>query len=386
MEMLKTTPDRLRRFVPHGAVFGMAGTGKTTLVIDEIIENKKRRPEDIICVIDPNGEYEDRLNMAQMSKEVAVMKIGVDAFVNPCFMAVTEISGEASFLTAEKGDFFEGLVEMMVKRPLTSIERSHIHTAVHKMYGEYTKDFDKEKKKSLYAYLEEDGSPTLGSFYECLVEIDNALAVSIEPYVNGFLARSTQGGIVGTNFGETSDMTIYIYDLSEIPDSLKSMVEYCCYEYICQKTLIMRAKDSENKSDFRYVWLYMEQFETYLRTASNAQSIKNRFKSARKLGLNMMFIMQSMHTLVGSIDEHYSNDDVETYGRAIFNNIGHLYIFRQSPKNAEELKEFISCEEIDDARKVIRNLNVGECVYDDISQTQYMIKTDISRQMPTDIQ
>lgn len=376
MELQRTEemPSRWRRECEHGGIFGATGTGKTTLVVNEIEKVHNENPNDLIYVIDPIGEYKGLLERKNIP--FVNLKIGVDTFINPCFMPLTDddmvAENNGSVTIAEKSDFLASFAESIMFRCLNKKEFHSICEASERMYESIVKQYKKEQSG-----LSERISPTFVDFYEGLLESDDkdvlALAMAIEPLAVGRYSQAISYRTKEVKDGKepayldcpfNDENTVYIFDLSAVPYSQKSITMLCCFEYLCQHAKAIRYREKKCS------WLYLEEFHEYLMNTRVASYLEQKFKYSRKFGIKMMITCLDIGYLIGMYkdsEKTYTYDDIEWYGRGIFNSLGTLYYFKHYGIGMDILTESLAYrsgndKDKDELKQTVTELRTGECI------------------------
>lgn len=316
--------DRLSSDNYNGLIFGKPGSGKSFIAKNEMISVILNRPDSVVFVIDPEGEY--RPTVEAFGGQVIRLAVGSTTNINPLDMDV-QYAGEAEDPIAMKCDFLTAMCETIVGHgQLTPVQVNLIHRCGRRIYRPYYEHMRKvvtQKDKDGHRITcDRQAMPTLVDFYQELINQNDpsaqALAASLEMYCIGNYDLFAKQTNVDTN------SRFVVYDIKDVPSGAKELALQICLNDVWNRII-------ENKKKNVLTWFYVDEFYLLLQTRSSAQFLQQIYKRARKWGGIPTGITQNVEDLL-------TNEDART----ILNNCNFLLMMNQSQIDRAALSELYS--------------------------------------------
>ena len=297
----------------NGVILGGPGTGKSVSAKTEIM-GVLMSSEDLVIVIDPEGEYH---RMAELlGGEVIKVAPGTGVYINP-FDIEMNISGENEDPLAQKSDLITSMCETIIgPYGLNGRQRSLVDRCVKEVYESYLNSYDPAA-----GTYDKNLIPTLLDFYELLQQQPGydalQLAESLEIYVTG----SQNLFAYPTNVAYTKRFVVY--DISEISNSMKSLGQLVVLDNIWKRIV-------SGRKEGRYVWFFIDEVYLLFKNASSAEFLRNLYKRARKYGGIPTGITQNVTDIL-------END----IARTMISNCEYVQMLSQSAQDRAQLAELL---------------------------------------------
>lgn len=316
--------DRLSSDNYNGLIFGKPGSGKSFIAKSEMLSVILNRPDSVVFVIDPEGEY--RPTVEAFGGQVIRLAVGSTTNINPLDMDV-QYAGESEDPIAMKCDFLTAMCETIVGHgQLTPVQVNIIHRCGRRIYRPYyehmRKVVNQKDEKGHRITCDRQAMPTLVDFYQELINQPDpsaqALAASLEMYCIGnydLFAKQTNVDL---------DSRFVVYDIKDVPSGAKELALQICLNDVWNRII-------DNKKKNILTWFYVDEFYLLLQTKSSAQFLQQIYKRARKWGGIPTGITQNVEDLL-------TNDDART----ILNNCNFLLMMNQSQIDRAALSELYS--------------------------------------------
>lgn len=314
----------------NGLFLGMAGSGKTTLIQDEIECLLKTKDNANVYVINVGRDYEDFAD----EKNGAIIRVdNTENFINPfdvCLLK-NELNLDDDIVwknvLSNKFDFICSIFEDMSDKELT---RSQVNALEHSLVDVYDK-FIAHSRSSFNVDM--SFCPTIDDLYRLLKNGGNAydtLASIIKknPEKAAYLSHKTNIPHPYTN--------LFYYEVSYLDNST---LEY----YLCLSDVWNRAKASSRNGIKNYI--YLEDMAYILKNKRMSDVLASLWKTAKKYDI----------TLIGSVQS------AELLGRrssGILLNTPNIYMLTQAPISAHFLKEQFAFNE--EQMKKLMNMHPGK--------------------------
>lgn len=151
----------------NGIIIGAPGSGKSMAAKNEMIQVNLRHPNDVVIVVDPEGEYRPLADI--LDGEVIRIAPGSGVHLNPFDI---ELDTEEDNPIAQKSDFIKALMQTIIggdddRAGLTAAAASIIDRCVQLVYEPYLQSYDPETKS-----YNPNALPTLMDFYHTLRDQD----------------------------------------------------------------------------------------------------------------------------------------------------------------------------------------------------------------------
>ena len=316
--------DRLSSDNYNGLIFGKPGSGKSFIAKSEMLSVILTRPDSVVFVIDPEGEY--RPTVEAFGGQVIRLAVGSNTNINPLDMDV-QYAGEAEDPIAMKCDFLTAMCETIVGHgQLTPVQVNLIHRCGRRIYRPYyehmRKVVNQKDQNGHRITCDRQAMPTLVDFYQELIHQSDpsaqALAASLEMYCIGNYDLFAKQTNVDTN------SRFVVYDIKDVPSGAKELALQICLNDVWNRII-------ENKKKNILTWFYVDEFYLLLQTRSSAQFLQQIYKRARKWGGIPTGITQNVEDLL-------TNEDART----ILNNCNFLLMMNQSQIDRAALSELYS--------------------------------------------
>lgn len=318
-----------RKLLPNGNgfIFGQPGSGKSMKAKDEIINTYLAYPEDVVYVIDPQGEYGpivDLLN-SKVPGSATVVKISPesDSHINP--LDFHEKLSDGKDPIWYKSDFLINVFESSILNDrygsgLTAGAKTIIDNCTRELYLSY---FDKLKKSG--EEISRETNPTLIDFHKVLSDQSGAeareLAKALQLYTKGSLNYFSHHTNVEIN------NRFVVFDISGMGNTLKTLGLLIVMDFIWRKII-------ENGAQGIFTWFYVDESHLLYRNENIASFIRDVYKQARKYGGINTSITQN-------IDDLMTNDTART----MISNSSFVVMLRQSETDKQMLAELLNIPE-----------------------------------------
>lgn len=328
--------DRKRSKLANGLIFGISGSGKSFFIKGEIIANYLDG-NDKIVILDPEDEY--HVVAEYFGGIVIDLSLSGKWHINPCDLSMEwgDENGDDGVpikdLLAEKCDYMVSLVEAIYGRnkECNVYETNAIHRATQAMYENYVKEMTRRHKEGCEEgqsdILDTALCPTLKDFYWKLSEIDGGegagqdVADKIYQYCLGNYS------IFAHHTNVPTDSRFVVYNLLKLPSKTMEMAMKVCLTSVWND-VVKNREENDKYHTGRSIWVYLDEFHHFFKTASSAETIMAYFKRVRKYGGIMTGITQDVADL-------WKTD----YGQAMYNNTGFYVFLNQSAIGRKQIQD-----------------------------------------------
>lgn len=261
--------DRKKLINGNGCVLATSGAGKSFNVKTIIEQILLRYPEDEVCIIDPQNEYGELLNVFKGQK--IVISTTSDTHINPFDLDLNYglSDGGKNDPIKSKAEYVIAFLESIVgANGLSGGQKTIIDRCTKLIFEDYERS----------NYQDKSLLPTLPIFYKTLkeqpeVEAKN-LALIIERYVSGSL------DIFSKNTNVNIQNRLICFDISELSSSLQTTGYLVVLDHIQNRL-------TSNKQIGRYTWIFIDEVHILLANPYSAQYVAKFYKVGRKfLGMN----------------------------------------------------------------------------------------------------
>lgn len=312
-----------RKTLPNGNgfIFGQPGSGKSMEGKDEIFNTFLGYPEDVVYVIDPNGEYAPIAEL--LNGTVIKISPESDSHINPLDFHENLSNGKDPIWY--KTDFLINVFESSILQDrfgsgLTAGAKTIIDSCTRQLYMKY---FEELKAKGQEPSVKTN--PTLVDFYELLKNQPGReardLAKALQLYATGSLNYFSHRTNVEVN------NRFVVFDISGMGNALKTMGLLIVLDFIWRKTI-------ENGLAGIYTWFYIDESHLLYRNENTAGFVRDVYKQARKYGGINTSITQNVEDLM-------MNDTART----MISNSSFVVMLRQSTTDKQMLAELLNIPE-----------------------------------------
>lgn len=247
--------DRKKLVNPHGFIFGVTGSGKTTAGMEEMMQVLLNSEDDVI-VVDPKNDYQTLA--AYMGGAYFDISANSGYYHNPLEYYDTGTRGN---IADDKAELVLSICETCKREPLTAAESSIINRALKHAYN------DAELKGTV---------PTVTDLYESLNAIEEPEAKDIRLYLELFVTGSLN------IFARHSNVNLYnnrliMFGLRNMGTKLRDVSMLVMLECIKERIFY-------NNSIGKTTWLYVDEFHELLKTEYCQNYIKALWMLVRSLG------------------------------------------------------------------------------------------------------
>ena len=255
----------------NGIILGQPGSGKSFIAKLEMISVALRNDDDLVVVIDPEGEYKRLASMH--NGEVVRIAPGSDVHINLFDINMNTdtihddpISFKADYLCS----VCETIIDDRHKNGLTAGQKSIIDRCVRSVYKPFLASQDPTTGE-----YNNDLVPTLRDFYHEVRKQDGyeamQLADALELYATG-----TQN-IFAHKTNVQYNSKFVVYDISDIGSSMKALGELVVLSTVWNQIVAGRKKG-------HHVWFYIDEIWLLFQNRLSAEFIRDLYKRARKYG------------------------------------------------------------------------------------------------------
>lgn len=328
--------DRKRSKLANGLVFGISGSGKSFFIKGEIIANYLDG-NDKIVILDPEDEY--HVVAEYFGGVVIDLSLSGKWHINPCDLSMEwgdPSTGDEGVsikdLLAEKCDYMVSLVESIYGRgkECNIYETNAIHRATLAMYEDYVKEMTRRHEEGCEEgqsdRLDTSLCPTLKDFYNYLITAGGEgagqdVADKIYQYCLGNYS------IFAHHTNVPTDSRFVVYNLLKLPSKTMEMAMKVCLTSVWND-VVKNREENEKFHTGRSIWVYLDEFHHFFKTASSAETIMAYFKRVRKYGGIMTGITQDVADLWKT-----------EYGQAMYNNTGFFVFLNQSALGRKQIQD-----------------------------------------------
>ena len=332
--------DRFELNNYNSVILATSGAGKSYFVKLEAIRYMSLGTN--VMIIDPQGEYR-RIAEVLGGQYIKLSSTSEDR-INPLDlqMSSAEEDDGKNFLTQKILDVYS-IIEVMLRRKLTSRERKVLLNALEDTYRRYNITRDKTSVEE-EAFVAEDyfqlkkqskKMPILSDLEKALrrYEEGTVIADDLDPYVNGFLNLFN---------GETTinpDATFMVLDISEMEKELSDVAMFIVLEFLWGKI-----KSGDRKRRLLIVdeaWMMMN-------NPQSAEFLVRVAKTARKFYAGLTMISQQ------------AGDFLANGGEAIIGNTSMQVLLRQHTNDIKRVAQMFGLSESE--INILRNAAKGEAL------------------------
>ena len=261
--------DRKKLLNGNGCVLATSGAGKSfnvKMLIEQIL---LRYPEDEVCIIDPQNEYDELLKVfkGQTIKISTTSKTHINPFDLDLNYGLTD--GGNNNPIKSKSEYIIAFLESIIgANGLSGGQKTIIDRCTKLIFEDYENSH----------YQDKTLLPKLPDFYKKLKEQPEQeaqdLALVLERYVTGSL------DIFSKNTNIDIKNRLVSFDISELSQTLQKTGYLVVLDHI-QNRLIL------NKQIGRYTWIFIDEVHILLANPYSAEYVAKFYKVGRKfLGMN----------------------------------------------------------------------------------------------------
>ena len=261
--------DRKKLLNGNGCVLATSGAGKSfnvKMLIEQIL---LRYPEDEVCIIDPQNEYDELLKVfkGQTIKISTTSKTHINPFDLDLNYGLTD--GGNNNPIKSKSEYIIAFLESIIgANGLSGGQKTIIDRCTKLIFEDYENSH----------YQDKTLLPKLPDFYKKLKEQPEqeaqALALVLERYVTGSL------DIFSKNTNIDIKNRLVSFDISELSQTLQKTGYLVVLDHIQNRLII-------NKQIGRYTWIFIDEVHILLANPYSAEYVAKFYKVGRKfLGMN----------------------------------------------------------------------------------------------------
>ena len=261
--------DRKKLLNGNGCVLATSGAGKSfnvKMLIEQIL---LRYPEDEVCIIDPQNEYDELLKVfkGQTIKISTTSKTHINPFDLDLNYGLTD--GGNNNPIKSKSEYIIAFLESIIgANGLSGGQKTIIDRCTKLIFEDYENSH----------YQDKTLLPKLPDFYRKLKEQpeqeSQALALVLERYVTGSL------DIFSKNTNIDIKNRLVSFDISELSQTLQKTGYLVVLDHIQNRLTL-------NKQIGRYTWIFIDEVHILLANPYSAEYVAKFYKVGRKfLGMN----------------------------------------------------------------------------------------------------
>jgi len=261
--------DRKKLLNGNGCVLATSGAGKSfnvKMLIEQIL---LRYPEDEVCIIDPQNEYDELLKVfkGQTIKISTTSKTHINPFDLDLNYGLTD--GGNNNPIKSKSEYIIAFLESIIgANGLSGGQKTIIDRCTKLIFEDYENSH----------YQDKTLLPKLPDFYKKLKEQPEqeaqALALVLERYVTGSL------DIFSKNTNIDIKNRLVSFDISELSQTLQKTGYLVVLDHIQNRLTL-------NKQIGRYTWIFIDEVHILLANPYSAEYVAKFYKVGRKfLGMN----------------------------------------------------------------------------------------------------
>ena len=261
--------DRKKLLNGNGCVLATSGAGKSfnvKMLIEQIL---LRYPEDEVCIIDPQNEYDELLKVfkGQTIKISTTSKTHINPFDLDLNYGLTD--GGNNNPIKSKSEYIIAFLESIIgANGLSGGQKTIIDRCTKLIFEAYENSH----------YQDKTLLPKLPDFYKKLKEQPEqeaqALALVLERYVTGSL------DIFSKNTNIDIKNRLVSFDISELSQTLQKTGYLVVLDHIQNRLTL-------NKQIGRYTWIFIDEVHILLANPYSAEYVAKFYKVGRKfLGMN----------------------------------------------------------------------------------------------------
>ena len=261
--------DRKKLLNGNGCVLATSGAGKSfnvKMLIEQIL---LRYPEDEVCIIDPQNEYDELLKVfkGQTIKISTTSKTHINPFDLDLNYGLTD--GGNNNPIKSKSEYIIAFLESIIgANGLSGGQKTIIDRSTKLIFEDYENSH----------YQDKTLLPKLPDFYKKLKEQPEQeaqdLALVLERYVTGSL------DIFSKNTNVDIKNRLVSFDISELSQTLQKTGYLVVLDHIQNRLTL-------NKQIGRYTWIFIDEVHILLANPYSAEYVAKFYKVGRKfLGMN----------------------------------------------------------------------------------------------------
>ena len=261
--------DRKKLLNGNGCVLATSGAGKSfnvKMLIEQIL---LRYPEDEVCIIDPQNEYDELLKVfkGQTIKLSTTSKTHINPFDLDLNYGLTD--GGNNNPIKSKSEYIIAFLESIIgANGLSGGQKTIIDRSTKLIFEDYENSH----------YQDKTLLPKLPDFYKKLKEQPEQeaqdLALVLERYVTGSL------DIFSKNTNVDIKNRLVSFDISELSQTLQKTGYLVVLDHIQNRLTL-------NKQIGRYTWIFIDEVHILLANPYSAEYVAKFYKVGRKfLGMN----------------------------------------------------------------------------------------------------
>lgn len=261
--------DRKKLLNGNGCVLATSGAGKSfnvKMLIEQIL---LRYPEDEVCIIDPQNEYDELLKVfkGQTIKISTTSKTHINPFDLDLNYGLSDCGNNNPIKS--KSEYIIAFLESIIgANGLSGGQKTIIDRCTKLIFEDYENSH----------YQDKSLLPKLPDFYKKLKEQPEqeaqALALVLERYVTGSL------DIFSKNTNIDIKNRLVSFDISELSQTLQKTGYLVVLDHIQNRLTL-------NKQIGRYTWIFIDEVHILLANPYSAEYVAKFYKVGRKfLGMN----------------------------------------------------------------------------------------------------
>ena len=322
--------DRKKLLNGNGCVLATSGAGKSfnvKMLIEQIL---LRYPEDEVCIIDPQNEYDELLKVfkGQTIKISTTSKTHINPFDLDLNYGLTD--GGNNNPIKSKSEYIIAFLESIIgANGLSGGQKTIIDRCTKLIFEDYENSH----------YQDKTLLPKLPDFYKKLKEQPEQeaqdLALVLERYVTGSL------DIFSKNTNIDIKNRLVSFDISELSQTLQKTGYLVVLDHIQNRLTL-------NKQIGRYTWIFIDEVHILLANPYSAEYVAKFYKVGRKfLGMNTI--------ITQNIADMLENDQ----GRKILSNSEFAVILKQKALDLPHICGIFNISE-EESRYIEGDAKAGE--------------------------
>lgn len=258
----------------NGFIFGMSGSGKTYIASTEMEQMILKHPKDTLLVIDPKGEYKERI--LAIGGEYIDISLQSGHHINPLEYNALAATDPDAFIST-KSDFMLSICDAACKDGISDVQRSAIDRCIHILYAELVlkKDVD-------YRTLPE---VTMVDFYNILKTQSGNEAQKLAEIMEIFVTGSLNLFAHPTNVDMSNQMLGF--GISGVGQNLWNIAMLIMIEFI-------RTKIKDNFKNGIFTWFYVDEFHELLGKDYTESYMEQFWKEMRSFGCGCTGMTQNI--------------------------------------------------------------------------------------------
>ncbi len=299
--------NRKKLLNPHGFIFGVTGSGKTSMGTMEIMQTFLNTDDDII-VLDPKNDYQT------LSRDLKGTYVDVGPDKGITFNPLETVGGQStgvSYIADSKAELVLAICEECKKGPLTAKESSLVNRSLKYAYNE-------EILLNGESAIATD--VTLTSLYNAFDKMEEPEAKDLMLYMELFV-KGSLNIFAGKSNVAVTDNRLLMFGLKNMGKGMKNLAMLVILEHIKERIIA-------NAAMGRVTWLYIDELESVLDTEYTQSYVKSLWMLVRSLGGIMTGLTQNVSSVMKS-----------STTRSLVENSEFLLIFKQRDSAYEDLTD-----------------------------------------------